>query len=48
MTLQAMTTDQQVFAGLKTGQQAVEGLQKEVKLDQMEDLQDKIADQMAQ
>ena len=48
MTLQAMTTDHQVFQGLKTGQQAVENLQKDVNLDQMEDLQDKIADKMAQ
>lgn len=38
----------QVFEGLKTGQQAVEQINKKMNLDEFEELKDKLDDQMAE
>ena len=47
MMLQGAVTDQQVFQGLDTGNKAMEQLSKQMNIDKIEDIQDKIQDQMA-
>ena len=44
--MQSAQTDQNVFAGLKAGKEAINQLQSEMNIDQMEDLQDEIKEQM--
>ena len=48
MTLQGAVTAQDVFQGLKTGTAAMDALNQQMNIEQMEDIQDKIQDQMAQ